>query len=252
MLIPVPPPPQVVISFDPTALGAVWDRYRELRRRRNRSDDSLARKIMRYLISYALRRDRIPSGDAAKIEQDLMKHMSRHGKSGNKLRKSRARARRRVSALAEKYRGTFAAYLVSRLNWQNANTAKKKNGSPAFWSKVGQFVGARKWSRNLHRAGFFPVLQRLKRVEDPGYLPKPKKSPIGSYSESFADDMATLIAENSARSGTRPGRPASDGIAVLASRALPEARADLVVEIQRWLALEERELAKSAGFRPAA
>lgn len=205
---------------------------------------------MRFWISAAIKR--IPAGDVATIERDLMKPLAKHaarakrGAGGNSRNR---RAAKRASALRDKYAGTFAAYLVHRLNWQNANTAKRKNGSPAFFGKVGQFIGARKWSRNLHKAGFYPVIAKLKQMDSPGYLPRGLKSAPGSYHESFADSAATLIAENMAASAQRPGKTAPPaGVGGLAPDCLSESERDMAALFEKWLVQDEIAFAQKSGF----
>lgn len=240
-----PPPPLIHVRLDTSQLGPAFARWAELRRRRGRSDEGVPRKVMRFWISAAM--SRIPRAEAEKIGKDLMKIASLKKKAGTGGGNAKSRRRRRrLSALAEKYRGTVAALLVQRLNWRNANTDKKKNGGSMFYSRVGQFIGARKWSRGVHRAGFFPVIRALK-AERHGYLPRLKKVP-GTYVEKFADDAATLIAENMASSAQRPGGPAPDGIAGVAPDCLKDSEADMARLFEKWLAEDEADYARRAGF----
>lgn len=246
------PPPLIHVTLDTSSLGPAFERWRQLRRARGRSDDGVPRKVMRFWISDAIRR--IPAGDSAIIERDLLKKLDKftaRAASASGARRGSSRQRRgarRASALAEKYRGTLAALLVQRLNWQNANTAVRKNGSPAFYGKVGQFVGARKWSRNLHKAGFYPVLQTLKRMENPGYLPRGLKKAPGTYSEKFADGAALLIAENMASAAQRPGGRVPATITGLAPNCLTESEATVVRLFEAWALQDEIAFAQKSGF----
>lgn len=243
---PYVPPPSVTVRINPEGLTPAFAAWRELRRRAGRSEEGIPRKVMRFWISAGIKK--IPKGDMAKIERDLMRAVKYSAKSRRTAKTARVRKKRkRDAALAAKYRGTVAELLVRKLNWQNANAAVRKDGSPAFYGKVGQFIGARKWSRNLHRAGFYPVINKL-RVDRDGYLPRGLKRLPGTYEEKFSDNAALLIADNMASTAQRPGGDPPATIAGLAPNCLKDSEREMARLFEKWLAEDEAAYARRAGF----
>ncbi len=153
--------------------------------------------------------------------------------------------------MADKYRGTVAAMIVQRLNWKGANSARNKRGGPAFYGKVGQFINARVFSRNVHKAGFKPALVALKagtKERTPNYRKMP-----GSFSQKVEDWAATLLAENFASAAKRPGNTAEPlGIAGLAPDCLSAAEPEVAAQLEKWLAEDLAAAAIKAGLSKAA
>lgn len=227
------------LTLNPAATFRAFDEWAALQRIRGKSEHEILRRVMRFWISFAIAK--IDAGDAGKIRTDLMKMRRNYHPPARGIK----------GAVADKYRGTLAAFIVQKLNWKGANTAKKKNGDPAFYGKVGQFINARVFSRNLHKAGFRPTLAALRAKPPAGArLPNYAKMP-GSYNETVNDWAAELIAENFATAAKRPGNTAAPlGISGLAPNCLSDAEPDVARQLEKWLADDLAAAARAAGFTP--
>lgn len=229
--------PSASLQIDPSKAFRAFDEWGALQRVRGKSAHEVLRKLMREWIKIAI--SMIDAGDAATIRSDLMKMRRNYQppKGGVK------------GAMADKYRGTIAALIVQRLNWKGANSAKNKRGGSAFYGKVGQFINARVFSRNLHKAGFRPALAALKTAPPPGTrVPNYSKMP-GSFRETATEWAASLIAENFASSAKRPGNTKEPlGIEGLAPTVLSDAEEELAKKLERWLAADLEAAAAKVGF----
>lgn len=224
-------PPSASLQIDPSLAFRAFSEWAELQKARRKGPQDVLKKVMRFWISFAIQK--IEAGDAGTIRSDLMK-----------LRRGYVPPKAGIrGAIADKYRGTMAAMIVQRLNWKGANQAKNKRGGSAFYGKVGQFINARVFSRNLHKSGFKPTLAAL-RAPAGERLPKYGKMP-GSYKEDAKEWAAQLIAENFASSAKRPGNTREpDGIEGVAPDCLSLAEDDVARLLEKWLAEDLEAAAK--------
>jgi len=223
------------LTLNPSKSFAAFDEWAELQKLRGKSGEQVLRKLMTYWISFAIAK--IPAGNAETIRADLMT-LRRNYKPPIIGAKGKA---------ADRYRGTIAAMLVQRLNWKNANSAKNKRGGSAFYGKVPQFINARVFSRNVHKAGFKPTLAAL-RAKSPDRTPNYGKMP-GTYEQDINDWSATLIAENYASSAQRPGNTLAPlTIVGLAGDCLSAPEPEVARQLEKWLAEDLIAAANRTGF----
>jgi hypothetical protein len=211
-----------------------WGAARELRGKD--ISDTLA-KAMRYWVSFALAK--VPRGSAEKIRSDLTRIVQQY--KGTKGSKGKVSAR---------WRGTLAALLVFKLNWKGDSRDLARARSPQFFVRVSQFVNARAYGANLHRAGFLPALSQLPNARvratpasDPGRMPKYRHQP-GLIDHTFSDQLAEILVENFASAAG----PKAAGISGLAGDAFDTAAAELFDMISSFLLTDLMEAAAKAGF----
>lgn len=223
------------LTLNPSKSFAAFDEWAELQKLRGKSGEQVLRKLMTYWISFAIAK--IPAGNAETIRADLMTLRRNYKPPVNGVK----------GKVADRYRGTIAAFIVQKLNWKGANAAKNKRGGSAFYGKVGQFINARVFSRNVHKAGFKPTLAAL-RSKATDRMPNYRKMP-GTFEQEITDWAATLISENFASAAQRPGNTdAPLGIAGLAPDCLSAAEPEVARQLEKWLAEDLIAAANRTGF----
>lgn len=225
-----------MLTVDPSAAFAAFDRWAQFQRIRGKSTEQILRKVMRYWISYAIAK--IPVAEPGKIDANLTRQITT-------ARPPASARTRRTSAVADKWRGTLASAIVAALDYRGARALR----GAAFYRRVAAFVSARKYAARHHKAGFLPAIQALRVPAGGGRLPRYSRPP-GAYQEHISDLAAILIAENFAKAATRPGRPAPIGIQGIAPAALSAAESEVARTLHRWLVADLMTAGRRAGFRP--
>ena len=200
---------------------------------RGKSIQDVMRKAMRFAVDFAI--NKTEKGDRARIKSDLTRIVSEY-KGTRKNLKSKA---------SQEYRGTLAAAIVFRLNYNNAQTLAI-NRSPDFYRTVRQFVSGRQYATNLHKAGWKPAQIAL-RGKNPGALPSFRKHPPGGITSTFHEDLASILVENWASAMQIPERPAPIGAAGLV-KDLDSILPELETLFTKFLAEDMLRAAKMAGF----
>lgn len=221
------------------------EKYAALQVSQGKTQLEAMEKIMMYIVDFAA--NKIPKGSKEKL-MALMTQVATRRKYARVRKASGAgnppgvKAPKRVGAKQTKsetkWRGTYAARLVWKLNYQGARTMP----SQEFYKKVNLFVNRRVFALNLHRSGLYPAMKALKsRRKGTGKLPEYKAQP-GSYSQRASQGIATMLAENwaSAKGG--------DGIAKLKGDAFDLAVPQVEKMMRDWYNTDIKKLATSAGL----
>lgn len=147
------------------------------------------------------------------------------------------------AARIDKWRGTLAAWIVFKLNPYGA---RSKDPGSAF-QRVNRWVSNKLFATNLHKAGLFKARSQLHAPPGSDPLPKLRNAP-GDYTESVADGIVDLLAENWASAGG----PRAAGIAALAPGAFADTSDKLAEECFQSMLHSLLQAAKEAGFSAAA
>lgn len=237
---------QTSLTLDPSKAFRAFDDYARMQEIRGKNGEQILRKLMKFWISFAL--FKIEAASPQVIGDSLMKLTTAYSRVQIRSRRSgKANSKNRYGPGADKYRGTVAAAIVAILNYKGAKSLIKKGDGTAFYNLVGKFVGARKYSAKLHKAGFYPAIKSLKLTGQETRLPRYRHTP-GTYTEAVRERAATLIAENFASSAQRPGRPAPLGIAGIAPNCLSDSEPQLAKLLEDWLMKDLMDAAHGAGF----
>lgn len=149
------------------------------------------KKVMRFWVDFATAK--IPAGSADKITADLKQVISSYSRLSTRRGKT-----------ADAWRGTYAARIVSMIDWQGARNLR----GAAFYAKVRQFAARRRFAANFHRSGMRPAFLALRgKVAKFGKLPQFASQP-GRYKDDVKEAVVDILVENWAKAGG----PRSDGI----------------------------------------
>lgn len=233
------------ISLDVLPMVEAWAAHASLR---GKDMQAVFRKVMRFAVDFLIAKT--PKGDRVKLKNNL------HALTETYLQESAKSGRRRLkSAGANKWRGTVAASIVFRLNYNGARTAAMER-SPKFYAEVGRFVAGRNYALNLHAAGFRPAQRELHGafagVRLPGFKREPTGGP-GRITSSFnSDTVAGILVENWAQAADVPGRPSPIGAQGVLGDKIKELMPDLDRLFAKFLQEDIIRAAKVAGFKAAA
>ena len=149
------------------------------------------KKAMRFWVDFATAK--IPAGNADKITADLKKVVASYTRMSSRRGKA-----------ADAWRGTYAARIVSMIDWQGARNLR----GAAFYAKVRQFAARRRFAANFHRSGMRPAFLALRgKIAKFGKLPQFQNQP-GQYKDAVSESVVDILVENWAKAGG----PRSSGI----------------------------------------
>lgn len=215
------------ISITDLSASDALMRYAGIEALRGKNMAETMQKIMRFWVSFAIKK--IPPGSEDKIWKDMTAIVTNYARLGTKRSKT-----------ADAWRGTYAAMIVAKLNWQGARTLR----GAAFYGKARLFANRRKFAANLHRSGMRPAIMQLRgRMGSIGRMKKFKNQP-GGYTEKVQDRVVDILVENWAAAGS----PGSVGITGLAGGAFETALAEVETMLADFFIKDTKKWAEKVGL----
>jgi hypothetical protein len=221
---------------DTSALDALR-RYAVAQGLRGKDLIDVLRKAMKYLVSFSMAK--IPKGDPGKIRAQLTRIVATYSRISTRNVRSKTKA-------ANQWRGTLAAQIVFKLNWQNARLDAAFGDIEGAYKKAAQFTKNRVFAAGLHRSGLRMAVLRLHASSGAGRLPKFKDQP-GSYDEKIADNVTSILVENWARAAGKNAKDPTELYPDVFDRALPEVETLLAGFLEK----DMKTAAKKEGFTVA-
>jgi hypothetical protein len=221
------------LTITEDTLGPALRQWGAMRARSGKDLKSTLYKAAKLLLDFAW--SKIPEGNKALIESNLMRMISTYSRVGG-----RTRGRLRGSKAADKYRGTVAAAIVATINYKGAKLKAGFADDKGFYAAVAQFVSGRKFSAGLHRAGLlagYDLINGRPRGRSPKYRHAP-----GSASQRILEESAEIVFENFASS------KGGGGMMKVAPDSFERAAIEVARMIDGWMAKDALAEAKRAGF----
>jgi hypothetical protein len=196
---------------DVSALDAL-QRYTVAQGLRGKDLIVTVRKVMKYLVSFAIAK--IPKGDPEKIRAQLSRIVRTHERLGSLNVRGKNRA-------ANQWRGTMAARVIFKLNWQDARLDAAFGDIEAYYKKAALFASRRRFAAGFHRSGLREAVLRLRAGSGAGRLPKFRQQP-GLYDEQLSESLTGILVESWARAAGKDAKDPTQLYPDVFELAMPE------------------------------
>jgi len=196
---------------DTSALTAL-PRYAVAQGLRGKDLMQTVRKVMKFFVSYGVAKN--PKGDPEKIRANLTRIVRTHEKLGS----LNVRGKNRVS---NQWRGTMAARVIFKLDWQGARVDAGFGDIEGYYRKAALFYNRRRFASGFHRSGFREAIMRLRAGSGVGRLPKFQRQP-GLYDEQLSENLTSILAESWARGAGKDAKDPTQFYPDVFELAMPE------------------------------
>jgi hypothetical protein len=188
---------------------------------------------MKFVVDFAMKK--LPAGNPNKIRGQLQRIVRSYDKGSTYNVRSKTR-------IANVWRGTMAARVIFKLNWQDARLDAAFGDTEGYYKKASLFTRNRVYAAGFHRSGLREAAAALK-VTKGGRLPRFKEQP-GRYGETLSEQVTGLLVETWARAAGVKAKDPTQLYPDLFERVFPEANKLL----EGFLAKDMQTAAAKEGF----